>query len=184
MLYIRETLPATAVSTRSITLDFERRRKSRLRAVLDDQTEVALMLARGTVLRHGDKLAADDGSVVVVRAANQLVATAVTDDPLILARAAYHLGNRHVPLQLDAGRLRFEHDHVLEELVRSLGLAIVVERSPFEPESGSYGAGHGAAHRHRHGEHEHEHGEHEHEHGERPHQLERGTWPARGGEQP
>ena len=57
----------------------------------------------------------------MVHAAKELVSTAVTDDPWLLTRAAYHLGNRHVPLQIEAGRLRFEHDHVLEDLVRVWG---------------------------------------------------------------
>jgi len=156
MLTLRKISPLTAAATRSLTLPFESRRKSRLRTTLDDGTEAALMLARGTVLRDGDKLAADDGSTVVVRAAEELVSTAVTDDPLLLSRAAYHLGNRHVPLQIESGRLRFEHDHVLEDLARLLGLQVTVERAPFEPESGSYGGGHSHGHSHDH-DHDHDH---------------------------
>jgi urease accessory protein len=158
MLYIRKVLARASVATLSITLAFDGRRKSRLRARLDDGTEVALFLERGTVLRQGDKLGADDGSIVEVRAADELVSTVTTDDPLLLARAAYHLGNRHVPLQIDLGRLRFEHDHVLEDLARSLGLRVTVERAPFEPEAGSYAGGH------HHGEHGHEHHGHDHDH--------------------
>jgi urease accessory protein len=146
VIYIQQLLTRRAPATRSMTLKLESRRKSRLRARLDDGTEVAVVLERGTVLRHGDKLAADDGSVVEVRAADELLSTAVTDDPLLLARAAYHLGNRHVPLQIDPGRLRFEHDHVLEDLVKSLGLEVSVESGPFEPEQGSYAGGHRHAH--------------------------------------
>src|SRR5260221_12357387 len=112
MLAIRKVLPKTAPATRTIPRKFEHRRKSRMRSRLDDGTEVALLLERGTVLREGDKLSADDGSVVVVRAADELLSTVTTHDPLLLARAAYHLGNRHVPLQIEVGRLRFEHDHV------------------------------------------------------------------------
>jgi urease accessory protein len=149
MLYVRKVLKPSVPATRSVTLTFDMRRKSRLRARLHDGSEVALVLPRGTVLRHGDRLAADDGSIVEVRAADELVSTAVTRDPVLLARAAYHLGNRHVPLQIGSGLLRFEHDHVLDDLARSLGLEVVVESVPFEPEQGSYGGGHA------HGSHEH-----------------------------
>jgi urease accessory protein len=169
MLFIRRVLDPNAAANRSMTLTFDMRRKSRLRARLDDGAEAALVLARGTVLRQGDKLGADDGTVVEVRAADELVSTATTFDPLLLARAAYHLGNRHVPLQIDPGRLRFEHDHVLDDLARSLGLEVVVESAPFEPEQGSYSAGHAHAsnaHDHAHGSHAHDHsheGHHRHE---------------------
>jgi urease accessory protein len=170
MLYIRKVLPRTAVSTRSITLAFESRRKSRLRTALDDGAEAALLLDRGTVLREGDKLGADDGSVVEVRAAGQLVSTVTTDDPLLLARAAYHLGNRHVPLQIELGRLRFEHDHVLDDLVRSLGLDVSVEQAPFEPEAGSYAGGHRHGHDHSHSHHDHDdHDHHDHDHHDHDH---------------
>jgi len=155
MLVLRTILPRAAPSTHSVTLTFEHRRKSRLRTRLDDGTEVALFLARGTVLREGDKLAGDDGTVVVVRAANEVLSTAVTNDPMLLTRAAYHLGNRHVPLQIEEGRLRFEHDHVLEDLARGLGLEVRVERAPFEPEAGSYSGIHSHDRDH---DHDHDHG--------------------------
>jgi urease accessory protein len=159
LLYVRSLVTHNANATRSLTLKFESRRKSRQRVRLDDGTEVALVLARGTVLRDGDKLSAEDGSIVVVRAAAELLSTVSSEDPLLLARAAYHLGNRHVPLQIEPGRLRFEHDHVLEDLVRSLGLDVVVENGPFEPEHGSYGAGH------RHGSGAHDAAHHDHDGG-------------------
>ena len=151
MLHIHRLSTRDAITTRSMTLRFEHRKRSRLRARLDDGTEVALLLARGTVLRNGDKLAAEDGSIVEVVAADETLSTVASDDPWLLARAAYHLGNRHVPLQIEEGRLRYEHDHVLDDLVRSLGLEVQVERGPFEPEGGSYAGGH------RHHDHDHDH---------------------------
>jgi urease accessory protein len=139
-----EDLPAQA----SLTLPFDQRQKSRLRAQLDSGEEVGLFLPRGTVLRHGDRLRAADGRVVEVRAALEMVSTARADDPLALARAAYHLGNRHVALQLGPGWLRYPHDHVLDGMARELGLAVTCEQAPFEPEAGAYGGGHHHGHDH------------------------------------
>jgi len=128
----------------SLTLSFEDRRKSRLRACLDDGREVAVLLARGTILHEGDCLFDEEEKVlVVVRAAAETLSVAHTTDWQLLARAAYHLGNRHVPLQVGPNWLAYEHDHVLDGMVCALGLAVVVERRPFEPEAGGYGHGHG-----------------------------------------
>ena len=138
MLKITEKLAAPLTPSASLTLPFEKRQKSRLRVSLDNNQEVALMLERGSVLRHGELLRADNGLVVEVRAANEEVAVISTEDSFILARACYHLGNRHVPLQIGEGWLRFQRDHVLEEMVQSLGLAMKHELSPFEPEGGAY----------------------------------------------
>jgi urease accessory protein len=141
---LSEDLPARA----TLTLPFDLRQKSRLRTRLDSGEDVGLFLPRGTVLRHGDRLRTTDGWVVEVRAAPETVSTARSDDPLLLARAAYHLGNRHVALQLGVGWLRYAHDHVLDRMVRELGLTVSGERVPFEPEAGAYGGGdqHGHAH--------------------------------------
>ena len=135
---LSEALPAQA----TLTLPFELRQKSRLRTRLDSGEDVGVFLARGTVLRDGDRLRAFNGLIVEVRAAPEPVSTARTDDPLLLARAAYHLGNRHVALQLGSGWLRYLHDHVLDGMVQKLGLSVVGEETPFEPEAGAYGGGH------------------------------------------
>src|SRR6185295_7739004 len=108
--------------------------------------EVALQRPRGKVLRGGDLLKASDGSVVLVRAAVEDVSTVTAEDATALARAAYHLGNRHVPVQVGAGFLRYQHDHVLDEMVRALGLRVEAEKREFEPEGGAYGHGHGHGH--------------------------------------
>lgn len=142
MLEIRERLDPPQAAQAVLTLPFELRSRSRLRARLDDGTEVGLFLPRGTILRHGDCLRADDGRVVVVRAAPETVSTAKAAGLVQFARAAYHLGNRHVPLQLGPGWLRYRHDHVLDELVARLGLSVRLEQAPFEPEAGAYGGGH------------------------------------------
>ena len=154
-----------------LTLAYEDRRRSRLRTRLDDGTEVALLVPRGTVLRDGDCLAGDDDPTLVrVRAAAETLSVARTSDAHLLSRAAYHLGNRHVPLQLTPGQLSYQHDHVLDGLVRDLGLDVDIQTGPFEPEAGGYRhdgtAGHGHAHEHAHAHDHavaHEHG-HEHPH--------------------
>jgi urease accessory protein len=147
-LQIVERLSADLPAQATLTLPFEQRQKSRLRTRLDSGEEVGLFLARGTVLRHGDRLRATDGRVIEVRAAPETVSTARTDDPLLLARAAYHLGNRHIALQLGPGWLRYLHDHVLDSMVRELGLTVIGEQAPFEPEAGAYGGGHHHGHDH------------------------------------
>lgn len=136
------TTPRTAASV--LTIPFETRQKSRFLAKLDDGTEVGVFMPRGIILRGGDCLRASDGRIVEVRAAPETVSTATTDDPLLLSRACYHLGNRHVPLQIGFGWVRYLHDHVLDDMVRGLGLTVSAERVPFEPESGAYGGGHHA----------------------------------------
>lgn len=136
---ISEQLERPAEPQAILTLPFELRQKSRLLARLDNGESVALFLPRGTVLRQGDLLRTKTGMVIQVNAALEEVSTATTDDPLLLARACYHLGNRHVPLQIGPNWLRYLHDHVLDGMVRKLGLAIVREHAPFEPEAGAYG---------------------------------------------
>jgi urease accessory protein len=160
---------ADAAHTASLSLGFEDRRRSRQLARLDDGREVGLDLPRGTVLRDGDRLGSDAEGVpvVVVRAAPETLSVARTSDAHLLARAAYHLGNRHVPLQVTPERLSYQHDHVLDGMVRDLGLTVTTERAPFEPEAGGYrhdgSERRGAPHGHHHhdqqapGHHHHDH---------------------------
>jgi len=135
----------------TVTLTLEQRAKSRLRVVLDDGREAGIFLERGEALKDGDRLVSEDGLEVRVVAASERVSTIVATDPLLLARACYHLGNRHVALQIELGRLRYLHDHVLDDMVRGLGLEVRVEEAPFEPEPGAYGGStspHGHGHHH------------------------------------
>ncbi|HEY3809402.1 MAG TPA: urease accessory protein UreE [Steroidobacteraceae bacterium] len=132
-----------------LVLPFELRSRSRFRAQLAGGEEVGVLLARGQILRGGDLLLADDGRVVEVAAAPEWVSTVRASDARLLARAAYHLGNRHVALQVGEGWLRYSHDHVLDDMVRGLGAEPVAEQAPFEPEAGAYhGEGHGHTHEH------------------------------------
>jgi len=131
---LREPLPADE----QLILPFELRQKSRLRATSVAGTEYALLLPRGTVLRDGDRLRAVNGLVIAVQAATESVSTARSDDVTRFARVCYHLGNRHMPLQIGPGWLRYLADHVLDQMVTELGLTVVHEQAAFEPEAGAY----------------------------------------------
>jgi urease accessory protein len=156
MLMLSERLDAARSADASLELPFELRSRSRFRAHLSTGDEVGVKLNRGQVLRGGDLLLASDGRVVEVRAAAETVSTVHSTNARALARAAYHLGNRHIALQLGEGWLRYAHDHVLDELIHGLGLVVQVSEAPFEPEGGAYQGG-GAAHAHTQ-PHAHEHG--------------------------
>lgn len=148
----------------TLTLPFELRQRSRLRVTLSSGEEAGLFLPRGTVLRGEDLLALGDGRIVRVLAAPESVSTVRSTDLRALAQAAYHLGNRHVPLEVGDGYVRYLHDHVLDDMVRGLGLTVSAETAAFEPESGAYGAGaHHHDHGHGHHHHAHDHG-HDHDH--------------------
>jgi urease accessory protein len=154
-----------------VEIDWDVRQKSRFEAVDTAGRTLHVFLPPGTVLRGGDVLVAEDGSLVRVKAAPQpvLVVTHCAEhgSPFDLLRAAYHLGNRHVPLELQPDRLLLEPDHVLAGMLRGQHLIVTEATSAFEPEGGAYGAGGGAhaGHDHGHG-HDHDHGhDHGHAHG-------------------
>ena len=152
-----------------VELDWDVRQKSRIEATDSLGRALNVFLPRGTVLRGGDVLVAEDGSLVRVKAAPQpvLVVTHCADHgtPFDLLRAAYHLGNRHVPLELQPDRLLLEPDHVLADMLRAQHLIVTEANGAFEPEGGAYGAGAGAHAGHAHGhDHAHDHGKHDHDH--------------------
>ena len=162
MRKILEKVAASVPATVAVTLEHSDRQKSRGLLRLDDGSEAALLLERGTGLHHGDLLLADDGVVILVQAALEGLSIVTARDPLELARAAYHLGNRHIALQIDALRLAYLHDHVLDDMVRELGFQVSFAAQRFEPESGAYGHGHAhaskPAHAHAHAHpHSHDH---------------------------
>jgi urease accessory protein len=130
----------------TLTLDFDSRRKSRLAATLDNGEEVALVLPRGTVLRDGDVLVAQDGALVRVVAAAEAVLMVTARDGLTLTRAAYHLGNRHTPVEVGADYLKLEYDPVLADMLKRIGAMVEQVTLPFQPESGAYGGGHKHGH--------------------------------------
>ena len=144
------TQRTNAAATDSVALAYDERKRSRLKVTLASGAEAGIFLERGDHLHGGDKLAAEDGSAVVeILAAPEKLIEAVAGSPLLFARAAYHLGNRHVPVQIlpteNGGKLRFQTDHVLADMVKGLGCSISETEAPFQPESGAYGA-HGGHH--------------------------------------
>ena len=150
----------------TIELDWDVRQKSRFAATDSTGRELGIFLPRGTLVRGGDVLVAEDGSMVRVIAAAQpvLVITHCKNHgtPFDLTRAAYHLGNRHVPIELQPDHLKIEPDHVLADMLRAMHLIVTEQNLAFEPEGGAYVAGHGGGHHH--GGHGHSH-DHDHEHG-------------------
>ena len=147
-----------------LRLPFEQRQKSRLKTRLVSGEEVALLLPRGEILRGGELVTASDGRVIEVVAEPEKLLHIESD---ALAKLAYHLGNRHVPVQVGDGFLRIAADHVLEEMVKKLGAKVKQVEAPFEPEAGAYAGGHHQHDEMGHGgkihEHHHEH-DHDHEH--------------------
>ena len=149
MIRIEKLLTEFASHDVTLSLPIDQRTKSRLKVTLDDGQEAGLFLPRGQVLRNGDLLQSTEGLVIQVQAAAEAVSTVHSDDANALARVAYHLGNRHVPLQITSSWVRYQHDHVLDDMVTGLGLEVTVEDAPFEPEAGAYKrASHGHQHSH------------------------------------
>ncbi|MEO8753743.1 MAG: urease accessory protein UreE [Casimicrobiaceae bacterium] len=143
MVTIRERTQASAVpAAADLSLPFDLRQRSRLLTRLSSGEDAGLMLERGTVLRGGDCLLTDDGRVVRVVAADEALMEGRCDDTDQLARCAFHLGNRHTPVEVRAGALRFAADEVLADMLRGLGAHVVAITAPFEPEAGAYAAGH------------------------------------------
>lgn len=177
MLTIRKLIPrgqglAAVLLKRAATvaLDWDVRQKSRFDATDSTGRVLGVFLPRGTTVRGGDVLVAEDGSLIRVQAAPQPVlevrACSQHGSPFDLLRAAYHLGNRHVPLELQPDHLKLEPDHVLADMLRQMHLIVTETQAGFEPEGGAYGQGghsHGHAHAH---DHAHEaHADHDHAHG-------------------
>jgi urease accessory protein len=164
----------------SVQLDWDVRQKSRFDAIDSSGRTLGVFLPRGSVVRGGDVLVAEDGSLIVVKAAPQRVMVVrhcpEHGSPFDLLRAAYHLGNRHVQLEMQADRLLLEPDHVLADMLKHMHLRVSEEQAPFEPEAGAYaggghdhGHGHDHAHAHAHPDEDgHEHHDHDHQ-GHGPH---------------
>ena len=162
----RGLAPVLLKRAATIELDWDVRQKSRFDATDSQGRQIGVFLPRGTAVRGGDVLVAEDGSLIKVIAAPQavLVITHCTQHgtPFDLTRAAYHLGNRHVPIELKPDHLKIEPDHVLADMLRSMHLIVVAVEEAFEPEGGAYGShehSHGGGHGH---DHAHDHG---HAHG-------------------
>lgn len=170
----RGLAPALLKRACAVVLDWDTRQKSRFDTEDSQGRTLGVFLPRGTVVRGGDVLIAEDGSLVKVIATPQPVLVVRTcpehGTPLDLLRAAYHLGNRHVQLEVQPDHLQLEPDHVLAGMLRQMHLIVTEELAPFEPEAGAYAAGghahHGHEHPHGHAAHdEHQHDDHGHVHG-------------------
>jgi len=150
----RGLAPVLVKRASHVSLDWDTRQKSRFDATDSQGRALGVFLPRGTVVRGGDALVAEDGSIVIVDAAPQpvLVVRHCSEHggPFDLLRAAYHLGNRHVQLELKPDHLKFEPDHVLADMLRGMHLIVSEEQAAFEPEGGAYAAG-GHDHAHDHG---------------------------------
>ena len=144
MLIVQRRAAAQSTADADLVLPFELRQKSRLRTKVASGEEIGLFLERGALLRDGDLLAADDGRVVRVVAADEALLEVRCADADALARAAYHLGNRHTPTQVGHGWLRIAADEVLATMLRGLGASVSPLSAPFEPEAGAYVARHHA----------------------------------------
>ena len=129
------------IPTATLTLPFEHRQRSRMRVVLDDGREAAVLLERGRTLRGGDLLGSRCGLCIEVVAGPETLSVVHTTVAETMTRAAYHLGNRHVAVEIRRGELRYLADHVLDEMLRGLGLEVAHATLPFEPEAGAYGHG-------------------------------------------
>ena len=144
----------------SITLDWDVRQKSRFESTDSAGRQVGVFLQRGQVVRGGDVLVGEDGSLLKVLAAPQAVLRITHcsqhGTPFDLTRAAYHLGNRHVPIELQTDHLKIEPDHVLADMLRAMHLIVHEVQDRFEPENGAYGE-HGGGHHHQGDDHGHAH---------------------------
>ncbi len=154
LIFTEKTDPGEQADA-SVALPLELRIKSRMRITLDDGRDAGIVLPRGESLKDGDRLISENGEMLRISAAKETLSCVYCEDALLFARACYHLGNRHVPLQITSNCLSYRNDHVLDDMLRGLGLAVTLESRPFEPESGAYGS---TAHAH------HAHGHHDHEH--------------------
>ena len=180
MLTVNKLLPqgqglANALLKRAHTveLDWDVRQKSRFDAMDSGGRQLGIFLSRGTAVRGGDVLVAEDGSLILVTAKPQpvLVITPCADHgkAFDLVRAAYHLGNRHVQIELQPDHLKIEPDHVLADMLRAMHLTVVEAHAAFEPEGGAYAAGGGhGGHAHAHHDHGHQH-DHGHDHPDHGH---------------
>ena len=133
-----------------VSLDFGMRQKSRGNAMSQYGKKIGWFLERGHVLADGDILMGKNGEAIKVVAADETLSIVESDDSHLLLRAAYHLGNRHVPLQITLTQLRYQHDHVLDDMVRGLGLLVSCQQLPFSPENGAYHHSHMNSHEHNH----------------------------------
>lgn len=159
----------------TLTLDHEDRNRRRVALKGDGGRDILLDLDKPTALNDGDAVKLEDGSLVLIKAAAQKLIEITAENPLRLARVAWHIGNRHTPAEITATAIYIEHDHVLAEMVRGQGCAMADVERPFQPERGAYDHDHADCGHDHHGHHHHDHGHghshvgHGHDHGHEHH---------------
>jgi len=152
----------------AVVLDHDARHRRRVTMKGEEGLEFLLDLPEVRVLKDGDLLVLEDGRLVEVKAAFEPLTRVIARDPAHLVRIAWHLGNRHLPAQFEAGFIFIRRDHVIEDMLRGLGATVLHVRAPFAPESGAYaqgGHGHHDHGHHDHGHHDHAPHDHHHDHG-------------------
>ncbi len=138
MLEFSKRVNSKSAVAESLTLPYRQRQKSRQRVVLDSGKEAGILLDHGKRLHGGDILCTRDGYCLRVIEALEPVSTVFTNNSQALARASYHVGNRHIPIQIGKNWIRYERDHVVDDMIRRLDLTPKHEIAPFEPEDGAY----------------------------------------------
>ena len=148
MLELTEKLDTATRYDAVISLDYDSRKRGRLKTLPETDEEAGLFLDRGQTLKDGDYLRATDGRVALVRAAAEPLIEVSTTDPVLFAKICYHLGNRHTPLEIQSCAVRFQPDHVLSDLCRQWGLQVADLEASFNPERGAYGQHASGSHHH------------------------------------
>lgn len=169
MLRVIEHHPASSwpaeSAADSLTLEFDNRHRRRIRLTTDSGAYVLLDLPQAVAMAHGDGLKLEDGRWIWINAAPETLVEVHADDPVQLARIAWHVGNRHLPAQILDGAIRIRPDHVIEAMIVGLGGTLTQVDAPFQPEGGAYGGRASGLDRGHDGHHHHDHGAH----GDAPH---------------
>lgn len=154
---VTDDIPCSRKNVDQVQLSFDDRKRGRLKLTTVNGVEIGIQIERGQVLRDGSWLSTDSGELLQVLGLAEDVSSSYVDDGTLFARACYHLGNRHVPLQVGDGFLRYQRDYVLDDMLKGLGLELVHEQAVFEPENGAYAPAEGKHHGHSHENHSHAH---------------------------
>jgi len=147
MLIFSEPVESIKTPNFRVVLTFHERTKGRLRIMTEEGMDAGIQIERGQILNDGQMIASENGEVLEVLAKAESVSVATAESALLFARACYHVGNRHAEVQIGTHELIYLHDHVMDEMLRQLGLSVSAQKLPFQPEYGAYFAG-GHSHSH------------------------------------
>ena len=135
-------------SSDSVTLNYDNRYRRRIAMKTDGGKDFLLDLAKTTELRSGDLIELEDGRFIEVKAASEKLMKATSDEPLLILKAAWHIGNRHLSCEIQMDNLILRFDHVILQMLENLGLTLEVINQPFNPEGGAYGDTRTTGHQH------------------------------------